>query len=494
MLLASGFSTISAAVRLPQMLSSHAVLQRNQPIHVWGWADANESVSVTFFGETRTAIADRLGHWSVYLSPRAAGGPSEMKVTASNQVVLSDLLVGDVWFASGQSNMEMPLNGFPGSAVIKDGAKEIGAATQPQIRLLYVPKSASPYPLEEFTTKVAWTLCTPETAAKFSAVAYFFGRDLTATEHVPIGLIDSTWGGTPAEAWTSMEGLSADASLMPLFTAFAKMSNAQAHAEEQKKADAQDDETARQKNQPLPKHSWRGDLSSWTPSWLFNALVAPATSYPIKGVIWYQGESNTDAIRAPLYGKLFQAMISDWRTHWREGDFPFLYVQIANFETAPAALWPTVRQGQLETLKLVNTGMAVTIDVGEPGNIHPANKQAVGARLARAARAVGYREDIRYSGPLFQTASAEGNALRVWFRGADGALRAKGDSTLQGFEVAGEDHQYSSAEAKVDGSTVLVTSATVDHPKYVRYGWQNAPVLNLFDSAGLPASPFTSEQ
>ncbi len=272
------------------------------------------------------------------------------------------------------------------------------------------------------------------------------------------------------------------------------MTDTQSHAQEQKAADSAGDEAARQGHQPLPKHTWRGDLSSWTPSWLYNALVAPATPYPIKGVIWYQGESNTDAVRAPLYARLFQTMISDWRTHWQQGDFPFLYVQIANFDTSPSALWPTVREAQLETLNLVNTGMAVTIDVGEPDNIHPANKQAVGARLARVARAIAYHENICYSGPLFQRVSSEGNTLRVWFRGADGALQAKGGSTLQGFEVAGEDGKFTPAEAKIDGGTVLVASPTLQHPKYVHYGWSNSPAVNLFDSAGLPASPFTSEE
>lgn len=493
LLLGISLSTAGAAVRLPQILSSHGVLQRGQPIHVWGWADAGEKVSVSFAGTNGTATADRLGHWSLYLPAHAAGGPFDLTVSGSSEVKVEDLLVGDVWFASGQSNMEMPLNGFPGSAVIQNSAQEISAATHPDIRLLYVPKHPSPYPLNEFEDKVAWTLCTPETAAKFSAVAYFFGRDVAAAEHVPIGLIDSTWGGTPAEAWTSLEGLGSNASLMPTFAAFAKMTDEQANVGDQKKADQREDEAARKAHQPLPTHHWRGDLSSWTPAWLFNGMVAPATGYAIKGAIWYQGEANTDAIRAPLYGALFQEMITDWRSHWHVGEFPFFYVQIANFATGPTALWPTVREGQRHTLQLVNTGMAVTIDIGDPNNIHPANKQAVGARLARAARAVAYGETIPYTGPLFERATAENGSMRVWFRGAQDPLQPKGGDGVQGFEIAGDNRQFLPGVAKIDGATVVVSNAQIERPRYVRYGWQNAPVLNLFDSAGLPASPFTSD-
>ena len=417
-----------------------------------------------------------------------------MAVSGKNQIKLDDLLLGDVWFASGQSNMEMPMKGFPGSAVLKNGAEEIRAATHPDIRLLYVPKKTSSFPRAEFSDPIAWTVCTPQTAATFSAVAYFFGRDLTAAEHVPIGLIDSTWGGTPAEAWVSMDGLSSEASLMPAFAAFARTGDEQMAAEETQAADQREDQAARKAHLPVPKHPWHGDYSSWTPAWLYNAMVAPATGYAIKGVIWYQGESNTDRMRAPLYAKLFSALISDWRSHWHEGNIPFLYVQLANFEAGSSGSWPTVREAQLETLQLVNTGMAVIVDAGEANNIHPADKQTVGARLARAARAVAYGESVRYSGPLYRRISTEGSSIRVWFQGNEGDLTSKGQSSLPGFEVAGDDHHFAAAEARIEGSTVLVKSDNVMQPKYVRYGWQSAPVLDLYDSSGLPASPFTSER
>lgn len=486
-------ASAKSEVRLPQIISNHAVLQRDQPLHIWGWADGGETVTVTFDGKTASTAADRLGHWSVFLPPHTAGGPLQLTVAASNQIKVDDLLVGDVWFASGQSNMEMPLQGFPGSAVIKDSAAEIAAATHPEMRLLHIPKHASGYPLQEFGDKVQWTLCTPETATKFSAVAYFFGRNVAAAQHVPIGLIDSSWGGTPAEAWTSMDGLAADASLMPTFVAFAKTSQWQTTADEEKKASQREDEAARQAHRPLPRHLWHGDLASWTPAWLFNAMVAPATAYNIKGALWYQGEANTDPVRAPLYARLFPAMIVDWRNHWHEGDFPFFFVQLANYEAGPSDGWPQIREAQRRTLQLINTGMAVTVDVGDPENIHPANKQAVGDRLARAARATTYGEKLAFTGPMFQRASAESTAMRVWFTGAEGALTVKGGSELTGFEVAGDDHKFAQANAKIDGATVLVTSLKVPAPCYVRYGWQSAPSVNLSDAVGLPASPFTSE-
>jgi sialate O-acetylesterase len=255
----------------------------------------------------------------------------------------------------------------------------------------------------------------------------------------------------------------------------------------EKRADA----AARSANQTPPKHPWRPNPESWAPAWLFNGMVSPALEFPIKGVIWYQGESNADPERAPLYAKLFPALISDWRTHWHEGNFPFLFVQIANFNAGEQQTWPIVREAQRRTLSLANTAMAVTIDAGTPDNVHPSDKQTVGARLALAARAIAYGEDVEYSGPMFRQVSAENGGLRVWFDHAEG-LVAKG-GTLGGFEVAGDDHHFVTATATIDGPSVLVTSPQVAHPKFVRYGWRNAPVVNLFNSAGLPASPFTSE-
>ncbi len=464
------------------------VLQRDRPIHVWGWALPAEKVSVGFQGATREVSGDGLGNWSVYLPPAAAGGPFQLTVTAANKIVLDDILVGDVWFASGQSNMEMPLKGFPG-ATLKDSAAEIAHADQPQIRLLHIPNKAADFPLQN--TPATWTVCSPETAASFSAAAYFFGRELVAHEHVPIGLIDSTWGGTVAEAWISLQGIAADASLMPVFASRAEMMREQGQASEIVAREKREDAADRQAGRKPKSHPWRPDPASWAPAGLFNAMVAPAVPFAIKGVIWYQGESNSQKGFAPMYTRVFPTLISDWRAQWHEGDFPFLFVQIANFKSGPPERWPIVREAQRRALSLVNTGMAVTIDVGDPDNVHPADKQAVGARLALAARALAYGEKVEYAGPLFRQAVPDGDGMRVWFDHAAG-LVAKGGELL-GFEVAGADGRFKPASARVDGQTVVATASGVPSPRQVRYGWANAPTVNLYNSDGLPASPFTSE-
>jgi sialate O-acetylesterase len=358
--------------------------------------------------------------------------------------------------------------------------------------LLLVHHKTSDFPQIDYEG-AAWTTCTPETAAKFSAVAYFFGKQLAEHENVPIGLIDSTWGGTPGEAWISMQGLSSDASLMPVFAQWAEFANQQVDLPRLIEAEKREDEAARKANQPLPQHDWHPNPGSWQPAALFNGMVAPALGFHIKGVIWYQGESNSGAERANLYEKIMPALIADWRNHWREGNFPFLFVQIANFKGGTQQTWPIVREAQRRTLSVANTGMAVTIDIGDPENVHPSDKQDVGARLALAARKLAYGEDLEYSGPIYKETSCEGHDLRVWFSHVTGGLVAKG-GTLEGFELAGEDHKFTHANARVDGESVVVSSDSIPEPKFVRYGWANAPTVNLYNGKGLPASPFTSEK
>jgi sialate O-acetylesterase len=478
-----------ADVTLPGILSSHMVLQRERPIHIWGWSTPAEKVAVSLHGVSRDVAGDALGNWSVYLPPEAAGGPYQLTVTSANRIVLEDVWIGDVWFASGQSNMEMPLKGFDG-APVKDSAGEISHAAQPRIRLLHIPQKAADFPLRNSDT--AWTVCSPETAANFSAVAYFFGRDLAAREQVPIGLIDSTWGGTVAEAWLSLQAISADAALMPVFATRARMLQSQAENQAILASERQADLAAKQAGQPPPRHAWRPDPASWAPAALFNGMVAPILPYPIKGVIWYQGESNSRLAFAPLYAKLFPALIGDWRAQWHQGDFPFLFVQISNFTSNATEAWAVIREAQRRSLSVANTAMVVTIDIGDPANVHPADKQSVGARLALAARSLAYGEKVEYSGPLFRQATPEGQEVRVWFDHTANAMVAKG-ADLQGFEIAGDDGRFASASARIDGLSVVVGSAQVPEPKYVRYGWANAPVLNLYNSDGLPASPFTSQ-
>ncbi len=326
----------------------------------------------------------------------------------------------------------------------------------------------------------------------FSAVAYFFGRDVQQKAKVPIGLIDTTWGGTPAEAWTSLRGLSADASLMPVFAARATMIDKQTEALLRLQDEKRQIDAARAAGKPLPTFPWHPELASWGPGNLYNAMIAPLTPYAIRGVIWYQGEANSSLDRAPLYGRVFRTMIGDWRKNWGTGDFPFLYVQISNFKSTPAEDWPEVREGQRSALALRKTAMVVSIDIGNPDDVHPTDKQDVGARLALAALAIAYGEDIEYSGPLYRQVTTEGHALRVWFDHASGGLVAKGGGPLRGFEIAAADGKYVSAHAQIGGTSIVVSSSEVTDPVFVRYDWANSPDGNLFNGTGLPASPFSS--
>jgi sialate O-acetylesterase len=476
----------SAEVRLPKLLASHMVLQREQPIHLWGWAEPGEAVSATLEGKTQSTVTDPIGHWQIYLPAMTAGGPYRVTIKGTNEITLDDVLVGDVWFASGQSNMEMPLKGFPG-AVIKNSEEEIRNATHKDLRLFRTPKRASNYPLPDFDAQ--WTECTPQTAGDFSAVAYFFGRQIAKDENVPIGLIDSTWGGTPVESWISMNGLGSDSSLMPVFAEWGKMADDSAERDAMLSAEKREDAVAKSAGKPAPVHDWHPDPASWAPAGLYNGMVAAALNFRIKGVIWYQGESNARLSRANMYEREFPALIGDWRTHWQEGNFPFLFVQLANFNSSPRESYETIREAQRRTLSLANTGMAVTIDIGTPENVHPPNKQEVGARLALAAEAITYGKHIEYSGPLFRETSIDGPALRVWFDHTSGGLRG-----TSGFEIAGADHHFVPATARIDGDTVLLTADGITSPKYARYGWANAPTVNLVNGEGLPASPFTSEE
>jgi len=477
-----------ADVKLPSLLADHMVVQRGLPVHVWGTAAPNESVSVAFRGQTKTATADSLGNWSLYLSPGEAGGPFQMVVAGKNTIQLDDILVGDVWVASGQSNMEFPMTG------LLNAPSEIAAAQYPKIRIFRVEHRPSDYPGSDVDAKT-WASCTPESAGDSSAVAYYFARDLYQRLNVPIGLVESFWGGTTAESWTSLRSLGADASLMPVFAERAEMTDERETTILQLKQEDLDFEKAvaqaRAEGKPAPGRAWHPDFEAWAPAALYNGMIAPLTRFAIRGVIWYQGEANSGE-RAPLYAHLFQTLIADWRRSWDEGDFPFLFVQIANWNTEPDGRWPEVRDAQRKALALRNTGMAVTIDIGDPVDIHPKDKLDVGLRLARAARAIAYGEKLEWSGPLYRQLTREDHALRVWFDHANG-LMAKG-ATPTGFEVAGADGKYVPADGKIEGTSVIVSSASVPDPVSVRYAWAANPTCNLYNREGLPASPFEAPE
>jgi sialate O-acetylesterase len=457
----------AGAVKLPYLIASHMVVQRGMPVHVWGSAAPGEAVTVEFRGAEARGTTDRLGRWSVYLPPGDAGGPFAMTIRGANTITLDDVLAGDVWVASGQSNMEWPIRWAA------DAEREAAAAEHPRIRLVRAMHKTSEYPVENLVGEM-WRECAPQTVGNFSAVAYHFGRAIQERTGAPVGLIQTAWGGTPVDGWTSLRAISRDPGLMPVF--------------------AEWDARMRDYAVDLLKYAQTpgmekpvGPGGPWEPGVLFNAMVSPITPLAIRGVIWYQGEANGSNTRAPLYGRLVRAMIQDWRRAWGIGDFPFLFVQLANYR-APDSNWPELREGQRSALALRNTAMAVAIDIGTPDNIHPPDKKTVGQRLALAARALAYGEAIEYSGPALRQVTAEEGALRVRFDHAEG-LTARG-GTAHGFEVAGEDRVFHAAEARVEGATVVVRSAEVARPVAVRYGWKDNPDCNLYNAAGLPASPF----
>jgi sialate O-acetylesterase len=479
-----------ADVTLPSLLGDHMVVQRRQPVHVWGRAADGEAVSVTFRGETRTAAADNLGFWSIYLPASEAGGPFELAIKGSNSITLRDVMVGEVWVDSGQSNMEFSLR----NAV--NAEAELAAADHPNIRFYKVNRKSSPFPATD-AEAIPWQACTPQSAGRYSAVAYFFARDLDKQFNVPIGIIDSYWGGTYVEAWMSPRALSSSGDFMPALAMWSRTIEnydvLAARRERRVNAWKESVAKAQAEGRTPPELPWEQNMDNADmPSGLYNAMISPLTAFPIAGVIWYQGESNASPERGPTYAAMFAAMIRDWRRAWGIGDFPFLFVQLPNYRSGANSKWPDLREAQLQTLALDNTAMAVTIDVGEAANIHPRNKQDVGHRLALAARALAYGERLEYSGPLFRAAAPDAGGLRVWFDHVGGGLEAKDGAPLKGFMVAGADRRFQAAEARIDSSTVVVSSPNVAQPLYVRYAWADTPECNLYNKEGLPASPFRS--
>jgi sialate O-acetylesterase len=476
--------SLHAAVKLPAVFSDHMVLQRGAPVRVWGAASPGEEVRIEFQGQALQARAAEDGKWSAWLRPLVAGGPLEMKV---NSTVIHDVLVGEVWLSSGQSNMEFKVQ----QAINHD--EEAARANYPMIHLFQVKRAVMDQPAEDVVG--SWQVCTPETVKTFSAVHYFFARHLLENLHVPMGMIESDWGGTPAQSWTSKEALAADPALKFIGDYWDGVLNRYADAKKayDQRVAAWQKTAAEAKAAgttvpaiPIPE----GPGHPNTPAGLWNGMIAPLVPYGIRGVIWYQGESNANSDQhAYNYRRLFSTMIEDWRNRWGQGDFPFLFVQLANYQSN--GRWPVLRESQTETLRLANTGMAVTLDIGESKDIHPKNKQDVGLRLALAARAIAYGHAVEYSGPSFRQATPEGVAMRLYFSHADGMAARGGE--LKGFEVAGADGKFAAADARVDGQTIVVSSPSVPAPVSVRYGWADDPACNLVNRAGLPASSFRSE-
>jgi sialate O-acetylesterase len=508
MLSAAGYlgTSVLGDVRLPAVISDHMVLQRGQAVPIWGWADPQEKVTVTTSWQQRRWVieADADGKWMVRIKTPAKGiGPFSMTFRGQNEIRIEDILIGEVWLCSGQSNMEFPVGvveEVPWKSGVDNYMQEVAQANYPRIRFFTIAKQVAETPEE--VCLGSWERCTPQSVIPFSAVAYFFGRDLhTELGKVPVGLIHSSWGGSPAEAWTSFAALMRDGDGKAYVNGWARAKLAflkakKEYPEKLKAWQEQAKEAVKEKKfaPPLPPEPKPPSVHH-QPAGMFNGMIAPVAPFGIKGVIWYQGEANVS--RAQEYHKLFGALIRNWRGVWGQQDLPFYYVQLANFIPNRSGsiddTWALLREAQLQTLSLPKTGMAVTIDIGDPQDIYPKNKQDVGHRLALWALANTYGRKRTFSGPLFETMKIEQDKVRVQFRSLGGGLATPEGADIVGFTIAGADRNFFAANAEVRGKTLVVSSRHVPAPVAVRYAWGDNPVGNLYNRAGLPASPFRTD-
>jgi sialate O-acetylesterase len=485
--------TAEAAVKPHALFSNNTVLQQGMKVPVWGTADPGEKVTVTFQGQTVSTTAEN-GKWIVVLNPLKAGGPLEMTIAGKNTIAIKNVLVGEVWVCSGQSNMAMQV------IRTENAEQAIAESANPKIRLFTVPHAGADEPQRDVNGK--WSECGPQTVGMFSAAGYFFGKDLQKKLDVPIGLINSSVGGTPAESWTSREMLASRPETKPILEGYARA--LQLYPEAQKRHEAAmakwkaEAAAARKRGEKFAKrapYEPMGPKNPKRPGGLYYAMISPLQPYAIRGAIWYQGEAN--AGRAWQYRTLFPLMIENWRTDWKQGDFPFLFVQLAPYmkiTDQPAdSNWAELRDAQLYTTQASqNTAMAVITDVGDENDIHPKKKQPVGERLALGALALAYGQKIEYFGPVYKSQEIKDGTAVLRFDHLGGGLVTKGDK-LTGFTIAGADGKFVNAEAKIVGDMVVVSSPQVSTPVAVRFGWANYPLGNLWNKAGLPASPFRTD-
>lgn len=628
-------------VILPQLVRDSMVLQRNAKVKIWGWASANEKIKINFLKKKYKTVADTKGNWMIMLSPMKAGGPFTMKIDATNHIVLNNILIGDVWLCSGQSNMvhQMELHKYT-------YPKEIAEADNPDIRQFWIPtltdlqKPETDLPAG-YQIAIGWKSANPKDVLQFSAVAYFFGKALYEKYHVPIGLINASVGGTPIEAWTSEEGLKEFPSIENIIqknkdTSYINKISRKAFAMNASRRPIDEDDkglTGEKKwfdTSYVPKEWYRINIPGYwedqgikdlngivwyrkeievpasmtgipaklfmgrivdadftyingalvgkttyqypqrrydvpagilkagknlivirvinnfgkggfvpdkpyyiftgkdtvdlkgywqykvgeafiphryngggislqnQPTALYNAMIAPLTNFTVKGILWYQGESNSN--NANEYTKLLPALIKDWRNQWQQGDVPFIYIQLPNYMEVnylpSESDWAVLREAQLKALSIPNTGMAVTIDLGEWNDIHPQNKKDVGIRSALVAEKVAYGEhNIVYSGPIYQSSKIEGNKIVITFSNVGSGLISNDGEELNQFAIAGADKKFFWAYAKIDGDKIIVWNKDVKNPKYVRYAWADNPRgANLYNKEGLPASPFRTDE
>ena len=489
-----------AELRLPAVFSDHMVLQQKMKAPVWGWDTPGTTVTVSFAGQTKTAQAGADGKWTVILDPIPANAvPATISVQGTTRRDVTDVLVGEVWICSGQSNMEWPVNRS------WDGDLEALAAKFPQIRLLSVPIKGTQEPQSDF--QGAWAAASPETVPNFSAVGFYYGRLLHQILEVPVGLIDNAWGGSAAEAWVRRDVLEQDPRFKSLMERTVKSeadaSNPESLAKYEAAAAAwklkaeEDKQAGRTPSRPPnPPAPWMSGNSR--PGNIYNGSLLPTIGYGIKGAIWYQGESN--ASRAAEYQDLFPVMISNWRKDWGQGDFPFYWVQLADFQGEQAqpgdSNWAELRESQTKTMTAVpNGGQAVIIDLGEAADIHPRDKRDVAERLARWALAKDYGLNMVHRSPELKSAVfADGKAVLTLDLFGSDKLRAHDVKELKGFAICGEDKKWTWAEAKFTGKdTIEVTSKDIPAPTAVRYAWADNPVCNLTSAEGLPVTPFRTD-
>ncbi len=446
------FLFTNAEIRLPAIIGSHMVLQQKSDVKIWGWCDPSEKIKINTSWDTATynTTGNSDGKWMLSIKTLAAGGPYIVTVNGSNKIILEDVLVGEVWACSGQSNMEMSY-----SWGIKEYTQDAENATNKNIRLFHIPRLTAEYPQDD--TKGQWIVCNPEEMKKFSMAGYFFGQKLQETLSVPVGLIEAAWGGTPAEVWTPKDAIESNSMV-------------------KKVADSL---------KPIP----------WGPirvASIYNAMIYPLINYNIAGVIWYQGEANVG--NASTYEPLFSTMITSWRKAWQK-DFPFYFVQIAPFagygKNISGAL---LQEAQTKTIALPGTGIVVINDlVTDVNDIHPKNKKDVGLRLANYALAKTYgKKDISYKSPAYKNMQIEKGKIRINFENTGGGLVTKNGSPSD-FYISGENKIFIPATAKIEGNSILVFNKQIKEPVAVRYGFTNSAMPNLFSKEGLPANTFRTD-
>lgn len=488
------------AITLGPLFGDRAVLQRDKPLPVWGRAEPGEKIAVSFRDQTVQATAGADGRWIVYLTPLAASAePAELIVTGkSEKLVLQDVLVGEVWLGAGQSNMEWPVSS------LREEERTFAAIDLPLVRHLRIEQAAAVAPTDLAKTS-GWQLATRDRVGGFSALGYFFARDLQRKLGVPVGVVNSSWGGTEIEAWMSDASRQATSLGAAIDMRWAqalsewpaeRVARFPAEMDAWQKAEEQAQATKTPNPLPWPEQP-ATPTSQRRPGGLFNAMIAPLQPGALRGILWYQGESNVG--RPAEYAELFPAMISAWRANWGDADLPFLFVQIPNYADGNPGgrQWARLREAQASALDLPGTAMAVAIDVGDPDSIHPTAKLELSRRLAQIAKVLVYGIPGDFSGPIFATATREstagsGQAIRVRFTHAGTGLVAHGQP-VQSLELAGADKIYHPAVGRIDRGTLLVTSQHVKEPVTVRYAWSNAPLANLYSGAGLPAAPFRSD-